>query len=253
MPVDFPREIALKILYDINEKDAYSNITINKYLERDDLKSLDRSFVTELVYGTEKWKLKIDWIIQQFSNIKLKKISPWLLNVLRLGTYQIIFMSKVPESAACNESVELAKKYGHKASSGFVNGVIRNIARSKNNIKYPDRNIDFAEYLSIMYSHPKPMTEKFLKLFGEEFTESLLKANNEIPVMTARANTLKITPEQLVECFLKEGIEAHKGKFAIEAVILNNPSSIAKFDSFKKGLFQIQDESSMLVAQCSGS
>jgi len=120
MTIDLPRETALKILYEISEKGAYSNISLNKHLEAGRFTETDRAFVTELVYGAVKWRLKIDWVISRFSNIKLKKISPWILNILRLGTYQLLYMDRVPESAACNESAKLAKKYGHAGTAGLV-------------------------------------------------------------------------------------------------------------------------------------
>jgi len=134
LSIDLVRETALKILYDINEKGAYTNISVNKYLSDAELRNVDRNFVTELVYGTVRWKLTIDWIIGQFSNIKLEKLSPWILNIMRLGVYQLLFTDKVPQSAACNESVKLSKKYGHSASSGYVNAVLRNIARNRDKI-----------------------------------------------------------------------------------------------------------------------
>ena len=213
MTVDLPRDTALKILYDISEKGAYSNIALNRHLEAERLGDTDRGFITELVYGTVKWRLKIDWIISQFSNIKLKKISPWILNILRAGTYQLLYMDKVPESAACNESAKLAKKYGHQASTGFVNAVLRNIARSKGAIKEPDKDSDPVKYLSITYSHPEWMVERFLKLFGPDFTKTLLESNNAIPEFSIRVNTLKTTAEKLAEALEYENIEVLKGKF----------------------------------------
>jgi len=247
MSVDLAREIALKILYEVNEKGAYSNIALNRHLESKALKSIDRAFITELVYGTIKWKLSVDWIIQQFSNIKLKKISPWVMNILRLGVYQILYTDRIPESAVCNESVKLAKRYGHAASGGYVNAVLRNVARNKEKISFPDKSEDLEHYLSVRYSHPEWMVRQWVKRYGEEFTEELLKSNNEIPDFAVRVNTLKITRERLVEELKAEDIRARKGRFADEALVLENPSAVTKLESFKKGYFQVQDESSMLV------
>lgn len=249
MMVDLPRETALKILYDINEKGAYSNIAVDKFLEAGELKAVDRAFVTELVYGITKWRLTIDWIITQFSSIKLKKISPWILNTLRLGIYQIIYMDRVPESAACNESVKLARKYGHQASSGYVNGVLRNIARNKSKIQYPDEKTDMVKYLSIRYSHPEWLVEKWLGQFGREFTEDLLESNNGIPDLVIRTNTLKASREDLLYKLKAEGVEAEAGRYAPEAIRLKKPSSMMNSDLFRQGYFQVQDESSMLAAQ----
>lgn len=249
MAMDIARETALKILYEVLEKGAYSNISINKHLESGSLKSIDRAFITELVYGVIKWKLSIDYVIEQFSSVRMGKISPWILDILRLGTYQLLYMQKVPESAACNESVNLSKKYGHSASSRFVNGVLRNIARNRNNIRYPDENEDEAVFLSVKYSHPVWMVKNWLERFGRDFTESLLRSNNEVPDLTVRVNTLKTSKEQLIKSLGEHGIEAMEGRYADNALILKNASAFSGLDAFKMGHFQVQDESSMLVGK----
>jgi len=247
LSIDLVRETALKILYDINEKGAYTNISVNKYLSDAELRNVDRNFVTELVYGTVRWKLTIDWIIGQFSNIKLEKLSPWILNIMRLGVYQLLFTDKVPQSAACNESVKLSKKYGHSASSGYVNAVLRNIARNRDKISYPERAENILKYLSVKYSHPEWMINEWIKLFGEEFTESLLQKNNETPLMTVRANTLKTSREELSSILREAGYEVDDGRYAHEALVIRNPASVTRIEAFQKGYFQVQDESSMLV------
>lgn len=248
MAIDIARETALKILYDISENNAYSNISVNKYLEGEKLREIDRAFTTDLVYGTVKWLLQIDYIIDKFSSVKIKKLSPWIKNILRLGIYQLLHTDKIPSSAACNTSVDLAKRYGHQASSRFVNAVLRNVAKNKNEIPYPEKN-NLAEYYSIVYSCPKWLVEKWISLFGAEFTEGLLKSNNEVPDFTIRVNTLKTSREELLEKLQAEGVKAGRGKFLDEAVLLENPSSIARLDTFKAGYFQVQDESSMLASK----
>ena len=129
--VDKTREIALKVLYKIEEEKAYSNIILNKYINdnKSILEQKDIGLLSEIVYGVTTWKLTLDYIIQKYSKIKLKKISPWIINILRMGIYQIIFLDKIPKSAAVNESVTLAKRYGHKASSSFVNAILRKIEK----------------------------------------------------------------------------------------------------------------------------
>ena len=246
MKLDPAREAALKILYEINEKGAYSNIALNKYFSSKEMREIDRSFVTELVYGTIKWKLTLDRVIAAYSNIRMEKLSPWILNILRLGAYQILHMTRVPNSAACNESVNLAGRYGHKASAGFVNAVLRNIARNGSQIAIPLKEQDLTGYLSVRYSYPKWLVEKYVGLFGNEFAESLLDAGNGTPELTLRTNTLRITPGQLVEELKKEGVEADAGKYVREAVVLKSTAAVAKLKAFQDGLFQVQDESSML-------
>ncbi len=245
MAIDVARETALKILYDISENAAYSNISVNRYLESVELRELDRAFATELAYGTVKWLIEIDYIIDRFSSVKLKKLSPWIKNILRLGIYQLLHTDRIPASAAVNTSVELAKRYGHQASSRFVNAVLRNIDRSRQNIPYPKRE-DFTKYLSIIYSHPEDLVSRWLKLFGAEFTEALLKSNNEVPDFNVRVNTLKTNRRELIEALKQEGCQAREGNYLVESVILDNPSSIAKLQAFQKGYFTVQDESSML-------
>lgn len=249
MKLDLPRETALKILFEINKSGAYSNIALNKNLEDNKLSNLDRAFITELVYGSLKWKLSIDYIIDQFSSVKIKKLSPWILNILRLGVYQLVYMSKIPESAACNESVNLAKRYGHSASSRYVNAVLRNVARSRDKVEYPDKSKDLSTYLSIKYSHPEWMVKKWLERFGGHFTEELLESNNETAPLTVRVNTLKANKEELQTELNKEGFETEPARYLENALTIKNPSSIIKMGAFIKGLFQVQDESSMMVGQ----
>jgi 16S rRNA (cytosine967-C5)-methyltransferase len=248
MKLDRARETALKILFEINEKGAYSNIELNRQLIGNDFGELDRAFVTELVYGVVKWKLTLDRLIAAHSNIRMSKLSPWILNILRLGAYQLLYMSKVPASAACNESVKLAGRYGHKASAGFVNAILRKIAREGLDNIIPDKEADLPGYLSVKHSYPLWLTQKYVELFGAEFAEALLEAGNSTPELTIRANTLRISVGELKEQLEKEGVTAEYGRFIKEALVIRSPLPVGKLDSFKKGLFQVQDESSMLPA-----
>lgn len=249
MTVDQPREVALKILHDISGRGAYTNISLNRHLEEAALRELDRAFITELVYGTVKWKLTLDWVIEQFSSIRMQKISPWILEILRLGIFQLLHMDRVPPSAACNESVKLAKKYGHGASSGFVNGVLRNIVRNRDQIKWPDPEDNPVKYLSVLHSYPMWMVARWLERYGFEFTAGLLQAGNQVPDFSVRVNRLRTNRDQLIRDLAEQGTEALPGRYLPEALILKNPSAITQLEPFRKGLIQVQDESSMLVAR----
>jgi len=248
MKYDIARETALKILYEINEKGAYSNIALNKYLSSHELSERDRAFITELVYGVVKWKLTLDRTVAACSDIKMERLSPWIKNILRIGTYQLLFLTKVPPSAAVNESVKLARRYGHNASAGYVNAVLRNIAGGGGKDIVPDRAVDPVGYLSVRYSYPKWIADKFMELFGEEFAESLLEAGNRVPDLTVRANTLKTSAEGLVNALKNEGVEASPGRYVSDAVIIKSQVSVTRLKAFRNGLFQVQDESSMLPA-----
>lgn len=244
-----PREIALRILVDINEKNAYSNIQLNKMDKDMDLR--DENLVREIVYGIIENRLYIDHIISKASKIKLKKIHPYILEILRIGIYQIIFMDRIPDSAAVNESVKLAKKYGHKDTIGYVNGILRALTRDKDKFTYIDES-DKINYISIKYSHPKWMVERWVKEHGLEFTKELCKANNETPSLNIRVNTLKTSKEELVSKLINKGIKLREGFYAKDCIIIDEANNITELQEFKDGLFTIQDESSMLVAQIMG-
>jgi 16S rRNA (cytosine967-C5)-methyltransferase len=246
--LDNPREIALKTLYDIDVNKAYSNISIKKNLNNSSLKSIDKAFITHLVYGVIKNRTRLDWIISNFSKTPIKRMSPWVLNILRLGVYQIVFLDKVPQSAAVNESVKLGKKYGHKKITGFINAILRNTTRASKEELQPTKK-EKIDFLTIYYSHPRWMVEMWIKEFGLDFTISLLKKNNEIPPFTIRTNTLKINRKELMELLQEEGMIVKEGHWCPEAIIIDNiSSSIERNKCFRRGLFQVQDQSSMLVA-----
>lgn len=241
------REVALNMLIDIDEKGAYSNIALNK-IGRENLSKLDENFVREMVYGVVENRLYLDWVIKKFSKIKLKKIEPIILEILRIGVYQVVLMDKIPDSAAVNESVKLAKKYSHSGSAKYVNGLLRNVSRNKDSIREIDLE-DKKEYLRIKYSHPEWMINRWLGEFGEEFTEDLCRANNTRPKLNIRINTLKIKREQLKSILESKGYIVSNTNYASDGLIIENPQGIIDTEEFKDGFFIIQDESSMLVSQ----
>lgn len=242
-----PREVILNILIDINIDNAYSNHSINKHLkQKQNIK--DENLIREIVYGVIENLSYIDYIIAQSSKIKIKKIQPVVLQILRMGVYQIAFMDKIPDRAAVNEAVNLSKKRGHKGVSGFVNGVLRNISRNKAEfMKISEK--DEIEYLSIQYSHPKWMVKSWIEEYGYEFTEKLCSENNSKAKLNIRVNTNKIALEELVERLSSQGYTTYRTPYAKDGLIVEKPSRITEIDEFKLGLFTIQDESSMLVGQ----
>lgn len=241
------REIILKILIDINTNGAYSNISINKHLEKNK-KIENENFIREVVYGVLENKKYIDYIISQVSSIRIEKIQSLTLEILRMGVYQVIFMDRIPDRAAVNETVNLSKKYGHKGIVGFVNGVLRNISKNKEKLMIV-KNKDKLTYLSIKYSYPKWMIENWIKEYGYEFTEKLCKGNNSRPKLNIRVNTLKISRDQLLDIFSSYGYIVYKTKYAKDGLIIDNPRRITSLEEYRNGYFIIQDESSMLVSQ----
>ena len=242
------REIALRIINEIENNGAYANIALAKELPRHKLSDQDRRFVTELVYGTVKAGETLDWILSFYIERSLQKIPPVILNVLRLGVYQLFFMDKVPASAACNQAAELAKTYGHAGTVRFVNGVLRNIARQPERVVYPERQQEAALFLARKYFHPLWLVERWIKRLGPEETEALCSANNAPPKLFVRTNTLKNSRDQLLQRFLQEGVQAEAAETVPEGIVINAHPALSSLPSLQEGLFQVQDESSMRVA-----
>lgn len=242
------REVALKIINDVTANKAYANIALTRELNKHTLTDQDRRFVTELVYGTIKAGKTLDFIIGHFINRPLKKIPPIIQDILRMGIYQIFFMSKVPTSAACNQAVELTKKYGHTGTVKFVNAVLRNAGRCPEKVVYPDAAAEPVQYLSLKYMHPEWIVRKWLKRFGFEAVEALCKANNTTPPLSIRTNTLTITRTELLKKLETENVICEPSQIVPEGIICHEYPSLGSLTSLRQGLFQVQDESSMLVA-----
>lgn len=244
--IDLARDTAVRIVYRVLREGGYSNIAVKQELDESRLGRLDKALVTEIVNGTLRNLARIDWIKSRF--IKKTDIEPWIEDIIRCGIYQIIFLDRVPDSAVCNESAELARSHGHEGTVKFVNGVLRNISRNKDKLEYPDKEKNYIKYLSVYYSHPEWMVKKFVKDYGKEFTVALLTADNETPPFTIRCNSLKTNRLELISLLTAENIECREGSFNPEAISIRGTSSIEGRESFQKGYYQVQDESSMLVA-----
>ncbi len=213
--VDKARELALKILYKIDKEKAYSNIALDEMLNenRKDLTQKDIGLISEIVYGVTTWRLTLDEIIKKYSNIKLKKISPWILNILRMSIYQIIFLDKIPKSAAVNEGVTLSKRYGHKSSSGFTNAILRKVTKEDyQELKQIGENI---ERISKTTSMPEWIIQELLKDgLTIEKVEEICKSSNIRPKLSIRVNTLKMTKQQLQQRLEQKGIDVEERDFS---------------------------------------
>lgn len=214
-------------------------------LRKSKINDRDFAFVREISSGVIRNRSYIDYVIEKNSSIKIKKIHKIIFIILEMGIYQMYFLDKVPNYSLINESVNLAKIYGNRGSASFVNGILRSISRrerEKVTIK------DSIENLSVFYSHPQFYTEYFYKNYGEDFTKKLLKANNEIPDFVIRANSLKISREELLNKLSSEGFLGKKGLFK-DSLVIENPRDIFRSKAFKLGYFYAQDLSSIRVSQ----
>ncbi len=222
------RETAMRVIYDVEFNGAYSNMALKKAIPAG-MERRDRAMTASLVYGVIDKKLTLDYVISKFSKLKIKKLSKYILIILRMGIYQIMFMDKIPVSAAVNESVKLARRYGHGASAGYVNGVLRSV--SKESVEYPT---DKTEFLSVRYSFPESMCKRWIDDFGYEFTEEMMKAFEKPPELCLRPNILKITADELVKRlgggYARGGIAVMRAGF-----------DVASDDMYKNGFYTVQD------------
>ncbi len=239
------RQAALEILLEVENKRAYSNLLINKYSRKYQIN--ESAFIREIVYGVIENKIFLDYVISLFVKRGFNKLRSEVLTILRMGLYQLIFLTGVPPYAAVNESVQLARKYSKK-HSGFVNAVMRNYMRSKENIPLPERKEDIIRYFSIKYSYEPWMIEEWLRVYPEDFTESLLIAGNKTPEVTVRLNGLKTNSDDLSEMLFRKGFEVKQGRFVKEALIVKGKNIIDN-EFFRQGFYQVQDESSMMAVK----
>jgi len=244
-----PRAISLDILNRVEESDRHPDVLLtDSFKQYRHLTSLDRAFLTELTYGVLRWRVRLDWIIRHFAKIPLEKIESEMLNTLRLGLYQIFFLTKTPASAAVNESVELAKKIRGKGGGGFVNAILRSAIREKETIPYPDERQDPALHIAIIQSHPLWLVQRWIDELGVEETLKICVANNRIPALTLRTNVLKIRREELIEKFRAKGFISAPAPFSDDGILLKDGPPTSELPFLKEGLFAIQDEASQLIS-----
>ena len=248
------RETAFKILYQVLEQGEYSHLVLGRVLKEEaQAEKRERAFITRLVEGTLEHLLTIDYMLNQVSKTPVTKMKPIIRTVLRMSVYQMRYMDSVPDSAVCNEAVKLVKAKGLQGLSGFVNGVLRTMVRKKEELEcYPEKKIKPVEYLSIRYSLPIWLCEYFIKEYGMEQAEKIAEGSLRNPKTTIRCNTSRIAEADLIQRLKDQGYEVEQGAYAKGAWYLSGYDTLEKIPEFLEGLFQVQDESSMLVAQLIG-
>jgi 16S rRNA (cytosine967-C5)-methyltransferase len=236
------RQMAFSILLKIEKDKAYSNIALDSAVRESSLDSTDCAFISRLVYGVTERKITLDFVFSKFLKQPLKKLKPEILVILRLGTYQILFMDKIPDSAAVNESVLLAKNNKCDFASGLVNAVLRKVSENGQNIL---NTLSEEERVSVLYSAPLELV-KFLNYhYNEENAEMILKSALTPKEITIRVNTLKTTEDELVEILESENIIAKK-TFYKNALTLETSGAVYELSAYKNGLFYVEDISSQI-------
>jgi len=243
-----PRKGAYRVLSKVLYEETYSNIALNDEIQKGDYKDKDLSLLTELVYGTLEKLLTLNFAMDHFSKIKTKKMDDATRLILQIGAYQILFLDRVPDFAIANEAGKLAGVYA-KRSKGFINGVLRNMIRRKEEIPWPKKDKNFVDYLSVTYSYPTWLVEELLKYYSKEFTEGFMKASTENPPLYFRINTLKVTKEKVLEYMVKQGLEVESTELLTEGIKVKGLKNISDFPPLKEGWVHIQDLSSMMVAK----
>ena len=240
------RQTAFDILIKMHRNDAYSNIELDSALKNSGLDKRDCALVSNLVYGVSERLITLDYSIESHLTGKLGKLKPEVLVILRLGAYQILFADKIPNSAAVNESVKLAKANRCAYASGLCNAVLRKIAQ--NGLLLPDEE-DKIKYLSVKYSFPQWLCRMWREAYGEENAQGIMKTACEKPPIYVRVNSLKTSAEKLIEVFESEGVEAFPVKGFDLALEIAETGDIEKLGSYRGGLFHVQDLSSQLCAK----
>lgn len=244
------REMILEILLEIEEEGQHSHVAIRNALAKYQfLPKQERAFITRVCEGTLEYRILIDYIIDYFSKITVDKMKPAIREILRSAVYQLKFMDSVPDSAVCNEAVKLTQRKGFYNLKPFVNGVLRTIARQMSEVTYPSREEDIVRFLSVKYSMPEILVTRWLEDYGEEKTEKILADFLTEKPVTVRCRTYRTSQEDIVKSLKEQGVEVEPAPYLPYAYKISGYNHILALDAFIEGKIQVQDVSSMFVAE----
>ena len=256
------RALALDLLLEAERGTEYENTLLKGTLDKYDyLNGRDKAFLKRLVDGVTERRLQLDYVLEQFSSLPVRKMKPLIRCVLRMGAYQILFMDGVPDSAACNEAVKLAKKRRFAQLSGFVNGVLRKLCSQKNAIAWPDREKEPVRFLSVRYSMPEWIVRRWLEEYGTEKTEAMLEALLEKRPLTIRLSERLSEKEResLLQAFREQGcmpiphpLFGEEPSAERSVYMLEGAEGVASLPGFAEGAFAVQDAASMMAVECAG-
>lgn len=240
------RGLAIKILNRIERTDAYLDKLLDAELRSTELSDPDKGLLAELVHGVMRWQGRLDWVLNGFTHGNFAKSDVNIKNAMRVGLYQIFFLTHVPHYAAVNEAVEFVKRIRGEKTGNMVNAVLRNILRTGDGIHYPGTENDPLQYLAVFHSHPLWMVRRWAERFPGDELARFLSADNEIPGLTLRVNKLRITPPEFLSILEANGVP-YQGSTLIDYFVrVKSLGPIAKMRIFQEGLFSIQDESAAL-------
>jgi len=240
---------AAGILYRVYQTDAYADILIDNIRNQCSFSTQDCALLSELVYGTLRWKGRLDYSLRQVYHGEWKKLPVKIQVLLETGLYQIVHLDRIPDFAAIHETVQLVKKWADPHWTGTVNAILRRLANEHDTITLPSRSNNLVQAISVEYSHPAWLVEEWLKIFGPDRTEAICRANNEKPVLSLRVNRLKSRPSEVLKILSDKGFLVHPGKYLKEFLILSDGKGLFETDLFQKGAVTVQDESAGLAVR----
>jgi 16S rRNA (cytosine967-C5)-methyltransferase len=243
-----PRELALEILIRVDEKRSYADRLLDATLTKAGIEPRDRALLTELVYGTLRWRGRIDWVAQRFVPQPLANMKAPLRNVLRLTLYQVLFLNRVPEYAAVNEGVELAKRRSGQRGGALLNAVVRRVLREKDSILLPAADVDPVQNMAVLWSHPEWLVRLWQDYLPDEDIAALLGANNQEAPIVLRVNSLRADRARLLQAFDGQGVKASPCRWSAQGVRLQAAPPVGQLPGYPEGLLQVQGEASQMIA-----
>lgn len=243
------RSCAVKILCRCERTDSYLEKLIDSELKSDTLNDFDKALLNEISHGVVRWQRRLDWFLNGFYRGNYEKCLPEVRNAMRVALYQILFLNKIPYSAAVNEAVEFIKRIHGEKHAGVINGLMRTIIRTLDNLVWPTREIDEVNYLGIVQSHPNWMVKRWINRFGFDNAVKLCEENNRRPVMSLRINNLKISNFEFENYLKDKNLFYRKGNYLSNFFTTKTMSKLYTDELFKQGFFSIQDESAGLVSE----
>ena len=247
------RMLAVDSLMEIFEQNRHSHIVIGEVLNKYQyIEKQERAFYQRLTFGTIERMVYLDYVIESFSSKPVRKMRPLVRYILRTAAYQIIYMDSVPDSAACNEAVKIAKKRGFSSLSGFVNAILRKICGGKDNIVLPDKDKEPDKYLSVVNSTPLWLASMWYEKYGFEVADAMMKKQLETKSTTIRCNRGMLSVDELVGNLEEQNISVSPGNYVSDALIIKDFDNIYEISGYEEGHFYVQDESSMLAVLAAG-
>ena len=246
------RELIMEMLLLVEQKKEYSHVILKNVLDKYDyFDNADKSFMKKIFEGTLERRIEIDYIISLFSSVPVNKLKPVIRTILRMSVYQIVFLDSVPDSAACNEAVKLAELKKFHQLKGFVNGVLRNVARNKGNIEYPSRTKEPVRFLSVTYSMPEWIIQLWMNAYGIETVTVMLES-----LLSEKQVSIRMKPDlsgeqrqELIGKMENSGIVVTQSPYLDYAYRISNLEGLTKVPGFLEGFFTVQDVSSMLIGE----